>query len=417
MEFRYLFMPIGAFGSKETDIAKSVKTRQKQLEDKKAGRAVSANTVPWTQLVAPHIAAKDPAIDKLNCCTSGWFSETCWSSPKDDADHASDVVAAKNEFTEEERQALFQRLYGKAPAGESKVQTDQARAVIRRYMTHMALSNTVKPYEDEGVMKFQAESAEELAMANFSRSCGFFKKQINPTILEITEYDENLKEKPEKIIETYNHVGTFGFTSKRARVTVVYQRVDGDKKCHVMMKGQDTVALPLVKLGDVDEDVLLENLKDMSTNGLRTLVCGYAELEGNWWSQRASQYQQVIQRDATPASDGHPEKCQHGKCEKCAQHDFFEQTEKDAGMTYLGCIGLEDQLQLLVPETIGDLVRGGIKTWMITGDKLETAKNIGLGQSAWKQRLDVCFAAISDAHLLSFLMIVSSQLVTSSIRT
>ena len=52
--------------------------------------------------------------------------------------------------------------------------------------------------------------------------------------------------------------------------------------------------------------------------------------------------------------------------------------EKEADLKYLGVMGMEDQLQLLVPECIGDCIRGGIKVWMITGDKLETAKNIGL---------------------------------------
>jgi len=177
-----------------------------------------------------------------------------------------------------------------------------------------------------------------------------------------------------------------------------------------MMKGQDTVALPLLSLGAQNEDELLENLKNMSTNGLRTLVCGFAELDNNWWGQRSSAYQAIIQRDTTAHSEGHPDKCNHEKCEKCAQHDFFEQVEKDAGLAYCGTLGLEDQLQLLVPECIGDCIRGGIKgekracpycaraeraapplcahlsprllslcaVWMITGDKLETAKNIGL---------------------------------------
>jgi len=381
MEFRYLLLPhAGEFGSRETDIAKSVKIRQKQLEDKQAGRPVSANALTWSQLVKPHLAPRDPKIDTDYCCTKGWFSDNCWSSPKDtEHEKEDDAPLAKNEFTEDERQALFQRLYGKPPSGESAEETQKARASLRRYMVHMALSNTVKPYDDEGVIKFQAESAEELAMATWSRSCGFFKRQINPTILEITEYDENLREKPNKVIETYNHVGTFGFTSKRARVTVIYQRVDGpEQKCHVMMKGQDTVALPLVNLGDQNEDELLEDLKNMSTNGLRTLVCGFAELPSSWWAERAAQYQQIIQRDTTPASEGHPEKCVKGKCEKCEQHEFFERTEKDAGLLYLGALGLEDQLQLLVPECIADVVAGGVKVWMITGDKLETAKNIGL---------------------------------------
>jgi magnesium-transporting ATPase (P-type) len=38
---------------------------------------------------------------------------------------------------------------------------------------------------------------------------------------------------------------------------------------------------------------------------------------------------------------------------------------------------VEDRLQDAVPETIKDLQNAGIKIWMLTGDKLETAQNIG----------------------------------------
>ena len=194
MEFRYLSLIAGEFGSKETDIAKSVKTRQQALADKLAGRPVSGHTLSWTQMVAPHLAPKDPKIDKPYCCTQGWFSDNCWSSPKKPAEEELEAAPlVKNEFTDEERLVMWQRLWGPTPKGESKEENARKRAALRRYMVHMALSNTVKPYEDAGVMKFQAESAEELAMATFSRKCGFFKKQINPTVLEITEYDENLK--------------------------------------------------------------------------------------------------------------------------------------------------------------------------------------------------------------------------------
>jgi phospholipid-translocating ATPase len=43
----------------------------------------------------------------------------------------------------------------------------------------------------------------------------------------------------------------------------------------------------------------------------------------------------------------------------------------------LGSTALEDKLQDKVPETISDLHNAGIKVWMLTGDKLETAENIG----------------------------------------
>lgn len=47
-------------------------------------------------------------------------------------------------------------------------------------------------------------------------------------------------------------------------------------------------------------------------------------------------------------------------------------------MYVLGATAVEDCLQTEVPETIADLRNSGIKIWMLTGDKFETAENIGI---------------------------------------
>eukprot|EP00466_Bigelowiella_natans_P006667 jgi/Bigna1/147640/aug1.278_g22348 len=47
-------------------------------------------------------------------------------------------------------------------------------------------------------------------------------------------------------------------------------------------------------------------------------------------------------------------------------------------MRLLGATAIEDRLQNLVPECIRDFLIGGIKVWMLTGDKRETAKNIAM---------------------------------------
>lgn len=44
----------------------------------------------------------------------------------------------------------------------------------------------------------------------------------------------------------------------------------------------------------------------------------------------------------------------------------------------LGATAIEDKLQEGVPEIIEDFRRAGIKVWMLTGDKKETAENIGI---------------------------------------
>jgi phospholipid-translocating ATPase len=51
--------------------------------------------------------------------------------------------------------------------------------------------------------------------------------------------------------------------------------------------------------------------------------------------------------------------------------------ELESGIDLIGASALEDQLQDKVPETIDDFTKAGIKVWMLTGDKLETAENIG----------------------------------------
>jgi len=52
-------------------------------------------------------------------------------------------------------------------------------------------------------------------------------------------------------------------------------------------------------------------------------------------------------------------------------------SEFENGFVLLGATAVEDKLQTDVPNTIHDLRRGGIKVWMLTGDKFETAENIG----------------------------------------
>lgn len=44
----------------------------------------------------------------------------------------------------------------------------------------------------------------------------------------------------------------------------------------------------------------------------------------------------------------------------------------------LGATAIEDRLQSGVPETISTLMRADIKIWVLTGDKQETAINIGV---------------------------------------
>jgi len=79
----------------------------------------------------------------------------------------------------------------------------------------------------------------------------------------------------------------------------------------------------------------------------------FTENEYDEWSVRYN--------EATVALEGREEKTEA----------VSDEIERD--LRLLGATAIEDRLQDGVPETIADLKAAGIKVWVATGDKLETA--------------------------------------------
>lgn len=114
----------------------------------------------------------------------------------------------------------------------------------------------------------------------------------------------------------------------------------------------------------VDEPAIIErcfqHINDFATEGLRTLLYGYRfvdEEEYRGWKK--------IYSDATTSLVD-----RQARIEKAG-----ELIERDLELA--GATAIEDKLQRGVPETIDKLRRANIKLWMLTGDKRETAINIG----------------------------------------
>lgn len=62
-----------------------------------------------------------------------------------------------------------------------------------------------------------------------------------------------------------------------------------------------------------------------------------------------------------------------------AKEDILEKLseEIEVGYDLIGCSAIEDKLQDDVGEVIHDIKEAGVKFWVLTGDKPETAINIG----------------------------------------
>jgi magnesium-transporting ATPase (P-type) len=235
MDFRYAMVIGGEFGSQMTEIARSVQKRKQELKGRtEQGAAYKPPApVPWTTLTKHHRPAPPQRPDRGRLINA--IIGALWDPPPapDLTRNNANVEADAGTFTDTEGEDLLRALW-------SKDTDENVRKELHAFMVHAALSNTVKPYDDEGVLKFQAESAEEEAMVKFARRMGFTKRQLNPTVLEIQAYrvgDDGTLHKKDTTTHKYNHLATFGFTSARARVTIIYQNLDTGG-LEFMLKGQ-----------------------------------------------------------------------------------------------------------------------------------------------------------------------------------
>lgn len=103
-----------------------------------------------------------------------------------------------------------------------------------------------------------------------------------------------------------------------------------------------------------------QHINDFATEGLRTLLYGYRYLE----EEEYAAWKKIYLGASTRLVD------RQEMVERAG-----EMIEKDFELA--GATAIEDKLQKGVPETIDRLRRAKIKLWMLTGDKLQTAVNIG----------------------------------------
>lgn len=94
--------------------------------------------------------------------------------------------------------------------------------------------------------------------------------------------------------------------------------------------------------------------------GLRTLLLAKKSLDKSYYAGWNERFQEAMASIV-------------GKDEKVEK----VQSEIESAMTLVGSTAIEDKLQEEVKETIEAFKETGIKVWVLTGDKVETAINIG----------------------------------------
>lgn len=217
-------------------------------------------------------------------------------------------------------------------------------------VTTLAICHNVTPTFEDGELTYQAASPDEIAIVKFTESVGLslFKRDRN----SISLFHDHSGMKLE-----YDIKMIFPFNSDSKRMGVII--VDKQKQEYwFLQKGADTVMSTIV----VRNDWLDEETSNMAREGLRTLVIGRKKLTSNVFEQFEKEYSEasltMMNREVH------------------MQNVVKKYLEND--LELLGLTGVEDKLQKDVKSSIELLRNAGIKIWMLTGDKVETARCVSI---------------------------------------
>ncbi|XP_014102371.2 phospholipid-transporting ATPase ID isoform X2 [Bactrocera oleae] len=227
------------------------------------------------------------------------------------------------------------------------VRSDEVHS--QNFFRLLALCHTVMPEYVEGRLEYQAQSPDEAALVSAARNFGFVFRSRTPNSITI-EVKGNREE--------YELLNIIDFNNVRKRMSVILRRGDD---IILYCKGADNVIYDRLSTSQNDNKARTQDhLNKFAGEGLRTLVLAERRLDEAYymdWSQR--------QQIAAVSLDAREEKL----------NAMYEEIESD--LILVGVTAIEDKLQDGVPQTIANLQMAGIKIWVLTGDKQETAINIG----------------------------------------
>lgn len=203
---------------------------------------------------------------------------------------------------------------------------------------------------------YNASSPDELALLQFAEGVGLEYEGLDDHSMELIVYNAISGHE-----ERFKKLAVFRFTSERSRMSVMVRDLQTNKVI-LMVKGADQVVMERsIACSSFTNAELKEALHDYSAVGLRTLVYAYKEIEESQAVNilnRIKEIEKII---------GHEKEIRMA--------EFASELERE--LTIVGVTAVEDELQDDVRGTLQALRDAHIKVWMLTGDKLETAINIG----------------------------------------
>lgn len=237
---------------------------------------------------------------------------------------------------------------------------------VRDIILALALCHNVTPTveEEDGqrVTAYQASSPDEIAIVRYTEEVGLklSYRDRQSVVLESTD--------SKQVVVRVRILDIFPFTSdsKRMGIIVQFQQDESilepgsntEPEIWFYQKGADTVMSSIVAANDwLDEETA-----NMAREGLRTLVVGRRRLSLSQYQEFSAKYKQ-----ASLSLQGR---------DVGMSKVVSEYLERD--LELLGVTGVEDRLQRDVKSSLELMRNAGVKIWMLTGDKVETARCVAI---------------------------------------
>uniref|UniRef100_A0A669C6J4 Phospholipid-transporting ATPase n=1 Tax=Oreochromis niloticus TaxID=8128 RepID=A0A669C6J4_ORENI len=235
-------------------------------------------------------------------------------------------------------------------AGMDMIDSSPGPAARELFFRALCLCHTVQVKEEDTVDGIKhgihqgkstsfyiSSSPDEVALVEGMKRLGFTYLRLKDGRMEILNREDE--------VEKFDLLEVLTFDSVRRRMSVIV-RATGE--VYLFCKGADSSIFPRVISGKVDQVRARE--------GLRTLCVAYRSLN-------PEQYEEVFQqlnRAKLALQDRDKQLA-----------EAYDLIEKD--LILLGATAVEDRLQEKAADTIESLHKAGIKVWVLTGDKMETA--------------------------------------------
>ncbi|XP_060934887.1 phospholipid-transporting ATPase IC [Limanda limanda] len=235
-----------------------------------------------------------------------------------------------------------------APSLVEKLRVEQC-PLSREFLTALSLCHTVMTEWKGESPVYQSASPDEEALVGAARELGWVFLSRTRDFMKVSELG---------VTRQYQLLALLDFTSKRRCMSVLVREPEGGLKLY--SKGADIVILERLQKDSPYQEWTERALELFSQACLRTLCVAVRSVPEALWMQ----WSKTLAGSAAMAT-----------CDRDAVLEkLYDEMEQE--MQLLGVTAIEDRLQEGVPETIALLKQAGIKVWVLTGDKKETAVNI-----------------------------------------